>query len=100
MRQALDLLGVHEIEPPALVVVLEQLQAFTKHALRVAAARTDGRTDAPAVGPTRGKGGKRAPAAGGGVVPFRMFELLAALRYDAVSVGLIERLALGLGLGC
>ena len=80
---ALDLLGVHEVEAPALAVVLEQLQAFTRHALRVAASRTD----APAVGPARGKGGKRSQA---GAAPFRMAELLTALRFDAVSVGLIE----------
>ena len=80
---ALDLLGVHEVEAPALAVVLEQLQAFTRHALRVAASRTD----APAVGPARGKGGKRSQA---GAAPFKMAELLTALRFDAVSVGLIE----------
>ena len=83
---ALDLLGVHEVEPQALAVVLEQLQAFTRHALRVAASRTD----APAVGPARGKGGKRSPHVTGGAAPFKMAELLAALRFDAVSVGLIE----------
>ena len=64
---ALDLMGVHEVEPPAFAVLLEQLQAFTRHALRVAASRTD----APASRTDLRKGGKRAHVAGG-ATPFQM----------------------------
>ena len=84
---ALEFLGVHEVEGEAIAMLVDNLQHFTRHALRVALS-TRQRQAGGGGSPHGGASGS--PRGHGRESCLSMPELLAALRSDPVCVGLME----------